>query len=428
MVSIDLRTWSYRAGKLSKRIGELVKLRFFMINSPYTTGELSVFQGAAELLGLDLTSTKVSGDLACLENLTKLSELRLLSSTKVFGDLSRLSKATRLTSLSLGQTQVSGDLWQIENATELRSLHLGFIKVTGNLAALQKARRLMYLNLASTEVLGDLSNLESARRLHTLQLQNTSVAGDLSGLRKATALRWLLLSNTEVSGNLSNLDKASKLSFLDLAYTKVMGDVSGLRNNQQLENLDLSRSHISGNIDPMIRRWPNIRSIDFSYTNVTGRLTWENKGRELQTLKLVNTRVNLGPSHTFFPKLTFLDLTNSPLETSADRLIEKLRKCGSLATIKASGCGLTGSISLGRAEPLWQALVVLDLANNQISDVGELPRHCRTLVLAGNPNIHFAEGVLSKALAEGVFLDLRNATFDKQSETCSQYDPDIFLV
>ena len=435
MVTIDLRSWSYGAGKLNKCIGELVKLRYFIINNPRTTGELSVFQGAVELQRLDLAFTKVSGDLACLENLTKLSEL-WLSSTKVFGDVSGLSKATGLISLDLSQTQVSGDLRQIENATKLSLLHLGSTKVMGNLGGLQKARRLILLNLASTEVLGDLSSLENASELRTLKLPNTSVAGDLSGLRKATALTSLSLPNTEVSGNLSNLDKASKLSVLDLAYTKVMGDVSGLRNNQQLQVLDLSSSHISGTIDAILQ-WPIIRSIDFSYTNVTGGITpaFQSRCAELQSLKLVNTRAtfttNAAMRQRFmgFPKLTFLDLTNSPLEQMAFHLFDLLGRCASLATIKASGCGLTGSISLRiQGQPLWQALVVLDLANNQIWDVGELPRNCRTVVLAGNPKIGFAKGVIPKALAEGVLLDLRNATFDKQSETCSQYDPGIFLV
>lgn len=432
VVSIDLRSWRGRPGKLDKRIGELVKLRSFIVTCPSTTGELSVFQGAAELRGLDLQTTKVSGDLACLVNLTKLSSLQL-SNTNVCGDLSGLSKATELSSLNLGHTQVSGDLRQIENATKLSSLHLGFTKVMGNLAALQKARRLTYLNLASAEVFGDLSSLESACELRTLQLPNTRVAGDLSELRKAAALTWLSLSNTGVSGNLSNLDKASKLSSLDLAYTKVMGDVSGLRNNQQLKTLDLSSSHISGEIDAILQ-WPSISNIDFSYTNVTGSITlaFQNCCAELQSLKLVSTRAEFirraGISrHITFPKLTFLDLTNSPLEEGVNILFALLRRCASLATIKASGCGLTGSVSLAWGE-LWEALVVLDLANNQISDVRELPWHCRTLVLAGNPNIHFAKGVLRKALAEGVFLDLRNATFAKQSETCSQYDLDIFLV
>lgn len=387
MVAINLGAWRDRPGKLNKRIGELVKLQRFILNCPFTTGELSVFRGAAELRILDLSFTKVSGDLRQIENATKL-------------------------------------LWLLE---------LGFTKVTGNLAALQKARRLMKLNLASTEALGDLSSLENASELSTLDLTNTSVAGDLSELRKATALTRLSLSNTEVSGNLSNLDKNRKLYVLDLAYTKVMGDVSGLRNNQQLQSLDLSSSHISGEIDAILR-WPSIRSIDFSYTNVTGRIAWafQRCCAELQTLKLVNTRVNLRVMRgqfTGFPKLTFLDLTNSPLEAEANEVFEILQSCGSLATIKASGCGLTGSVSLMMpGQPLWQALVALDLADNQISDVGELPRHCRTLVLAGNPNIHFAEGVLREALADGVLLDLRNATFAKQSETCSQYDPDIFLV
>ena len=435
-IDLSLRAWRERPGKLDKRIRELVKLRYFIVNNPSTTGELSVFQGAAELIKLDLTSTKVSGDLACLENLTKLSELRL-SRTTVFGDLSGLSKATRLTWLDLGDTQVSGDLRQIEKATELMWLDLGFTKVMGNLAALQKTRRLWRLNLASTEVLGDFSSLESASELTFLLLPNTRVAGGLSGLRKATALTRLSLSNTGVSGNLSNLDKASNLIFLHLAYTKVMGDVSGLRNNQKLETLDLSNSHISGNIDAILQ-WPNIRSIDFSYTSVIGSITPAFHGccAELQSLKLVNTRARFIPAHDYvaftgFPKLTFLDLTNSPLEQGANRLFKLLRRCGSLATIKASGCGLTGSISLSLrlalgGGPLWQVLVVLELADNQIRVVEELPQHCQTLVLAGNPKIRFAKRVLRKALADGVFLDLRNATFAKQSETCSQYDQHLF--
>ena len=66
---------------------------------------------------------------------------------------------------------------------------------------------------------------------------------------------------------------------------------------------------------------------------------------------------------------------------------------------------------------LGKALGFLDLASNSIDKVDSIPERLKTLVLAGNTNnMSFAEGVLQKAVQDGILLDVQNVTFTNQTD------------
>jgi len=122
--------------------------------------------------------------------------------------------------------------------------------------------------------------------------------------------------------------------------------------------------------------------------------------------------------------------SRTPQFSQAQDLLRLFAGCGWLATLKAAGCGLTGPLwpeilnnRFGSSIPIdyWplsQALSVLDLGSNNVTDVAKLPGSCRTLVLTGNPDVSFGAGVLQKAIQDIVFIDLRNATFANPSDPC----------
>ena len=95
-------------------------------------------------------------------------------------------------------------------------------------------------------------------------------------------------------------------------------------------------------------------------------------------------------------------------------------------SIGAAGCSLTGEVPktvLFRggfypfdATPLGAVLVFLDLASNRIGKVKSIPIRLKSLVLAGNTNMSFAEAVLQKSVQDGILLDVQNVTFTNQTD------------
>ena len=305
-----------------------------------------------------------------------------------------IGKLTKLSDLDLGDTNVSGSLDVLANNTELRHLRLRHTRVTGRLEDLPKAERLYYLDLTGTEVTGDLAALANFTKLEYLHLPNTAVSGELKSLEKLTDLEELELSNTAVSGELQSLAKMTKLRQLDLANLKVGGAAAVMAEWSKIEHVDLSGTEVE------------FVKTDFLLVEGLHVLKWK---------------------CPLPPALRFLDISRTSQFSLAQDLLRPFAGCGKLATLKAAGCGLTGPLWPEIRDelddilhmdiwPLSQALSVLDLGSNNVTDVAELPGSCRTLVLTGNPHVSFGAGAVEKAIKDLVFIDLRNATFGNPSD------------
>ena len=320
-----------------------------------------------------------------------------------------ISKLTTLVHLELDDTNVSGSLDVLANHTGLRNLQLRNTRVTGRLEDLPlKAKDLWSLDLTSTEVTGDLAALANATELQYLRLSNTAVSGELKSLANLNKLEELDLSETAVCGELKSLAKLTELRELDLSNTAVFGELKSLV-NLTLEELKLANLKVGGNAAVMAE-WSHLEHVDLSATQVefvnTSEWNWQCK----------------------WQKLRFLDVSRTPQFSQAKDLLRPFAGCGKLATLKAAGCGLTGPLwpeildpLLGYSSPIdeWplsQALSVLDLGSNNVTEVAKLPGSCRTLVLTGNPDVSFGAGAVEKAIKDVVFIDLRNATFGNPSD------------
>ena len=86
---------------------------------------------ATDLRYLDLSETKVYGDLVALSNAKRLDYLGL-SETKVYGDMASFANLTELTTLKLSSTKVSGDFSVILQWEEIERLDLSGTKVTSH--------------------------------------------------------------------------------------------------------------------------------------------------------------------------------------------------------------------------------------------------------------------------------------------------------
>lgn len=253
---------------------------------------------------------------------------------------------------------------------------------------------LQKLNLAATQISGDLETLsgcKSLEHLSQLHLWHTKVTGTLEALRKVTWLKRLLLHNTQVTGELKALENLKRLFFVDLSETQVAGDLRALRAASWLNTLLLSQTQVTGDLNALFRSARNLATLDLSHTKVTGRMG------------------------TLGPKLRHLDI--SGISITGD--ITDLRS-DSLVTLKAAGCGLKGALMQGHSgQTQFPELVTLDLASNKIAHVEEIPFKCRNLILADNPEVGFAPGILSEAVQDKVFVNLRNVNVTNRTEAWS---------
>ena len=242
----------------------------------------------------------------------------------------------------------------------------------------------------------------------------------------------------EVNGALDEgFRELEDLEKVNLASCKASGDIARLRNNTNLKHLDLSGTRVSGDVSTMLS-WKEIQSVDLSGTNVVGQLdgTWKGCCIELQDLKLAEVALKIvppqlapGEKHSWMPRLTNLDLTKCPINGDVSELLRSFQHCAFLGSIQAVSSGLTGHLDGRDCTP---SLVALDFASNRLSHVEAVPPRCKSLILSGNSNITFSQGVLQRAMKDGVFMDLQNVSFDQQEpchwwEDQSSHDPSVLL-
>eukprot|EP00913_Durusdinium_trenchii_P017552 g16493.t1 len=123
--------------------------------------------------------------------------------------------------------------------------------------------------------------------------------------------------------------------------------------------------------------------------------------RRVQELSAVNLTL---------PDLTNLDLSNCPVQSSAEDLLQLLARSRHLATLKASNAGLHGSIS-SEVEDLWffESLKTLDFSWNNITEFTSLPGVNRVLYrLQHNHHLWVDKEILKKAVQSEIILDLAN--------------------
>ena len=284
----------------------------------------------------------------------------------------------------------------------------------------------MYISFRGRKDLrGTLSqSFKELKGLSGLDLGDTKIFGDLAVLANCTKMNHLDLRNTLVTGNLAALAEA-RIWSLDLSNSKVTGNLGALKGTE-LRWVHLSNTRIAGDV-AVLGTWTWIKEVDLSDTEVTGTFHLNSVLKALEILKLTGTRTKIDLmvdseySECPFPKLTTLEASGLAMDTSVSEFLDPLLFCQRLNSIGAAGCGLTG-VLFGEEYPfdrtfLGKALGFLDLASNRIDKVDSIPERLKTLVLAGNTNnMSFAEGVLQKAVQDGILLDVQNVTFTNQTD------------
>lgn len=125
------------AGDLSA-LSECILLKSINVYSTPLIGDISAFKKMTALIGLSLSNTQVNGDISALKDLISLQNVKVISSEPINGDIESLKKLTSLTTLTIGSTKglITGNIANLSNMSKLSELNLTPAKFTGDLASL----------------------------------------------------------------------------------------------------------------------------------------------------------------------------------------------------------------------------------------------------------------------------------------------------
>lgn len=157
------------------------------------------FKELKDLQKLDLSDTKISGDLAVLANCTKMVHL-YLRNTLVTGDLAALAEARIITFLDLSNSKVTGDLGALKGV-ELRWVRLSNTRITGDVAVLSTRPQFREVDLSDTDVTGALRVNSALKNLEILKLTGTRTKIDFMGRRRDSKCPFPEMATLEVSGS-----------------------------------------------------------------------------------------------------------------------------------------------------------------------------------------------------------------------------------
>ncbi|XP_030959375.1 receptor-like protein 6 [Quercus lobata] len=275
-----------------------------------------------EVIGLDLTNSRLNGPLNSNSTLFSFRHLRKLNlalnnftfSTipSEFGQLVRLthlnlsfsflqgripteiSWLSNLVSLDLSFNYfnyfVGGDYHYkllvlrridlealIQNMTYLRELHLADVNISSSLPqSLANLSSLTSLSLSSCHLQGEFPwNIFLLPKIQTIDLSyNNELIGFLPKFLYRSSLKELHLRATNFSGEFPNsMDNLGSLNVLDLSKTNLFGELpNSISNLKSLNYLDLHSSNFSGAIPPSFGNLSQLTYLSLSYNNFHGQL------------------------------------------------------------------------------------------------------------------------------------------------------------
>jgi Leucine-rich repeat (LRR) protein len=206
-----------------------------------------------EVVSLNLSDTKLrTADLACLDKLLALRDLRLANLPVTDASLARLAGKEKLEVLDLTGSQVTGaGLAALAKSTDLKQLILASAPVDErHFPALATFPKLEVLSVAASRSVGDagLAHIEKLSALKSLDLRGTKVSD--AGLARLAALSGLeqldLEGTTVTSAGVAKLASLTKLRRINLGRTGVADDcLATLTQLKQLKSINLARTKVS---------------------------------------------------------------------------------------------------------------------------------------------------------------------------------------
>ena len=201
---------------------------------------------------------------------------------------------------------------------------------------------------------------------------------------------------------------------------------------KKLESVRLSNTTITGDV-AALGTWPRIEEVDLSDTEVTGTFHVNSVLEDLHILKLTGTRTKIdftgmADSDCPFRAMTTLEVSGLAMDASVSRILSSvdplsafeqhrgLQVVASPGSFRRLLCFMTKGCPFDETN-LGRVLGFLNLASNRIDQSGFDPGKVESLGAGrGNTNMSFADGVLQKAVQDGILLDMQNVTFTNQTD------------
>lgn len=148
-------------------------------------------------------SSNLSGDIASIKNLTKLTNLRLIGNYS--GDIANMPTPSSPMDLDLISPNLTGDIRSLVNKTYIKTINLSAPKVTGDIASLGNLTLLTKVSIPyNKNIYGDIASLNSS--IKTMSFSGCpNIIGDITSAGNWTSLIDFYYYNTQIRGEVIDL-------------------------------------------------------------------------------------------------------------------------------------------------------------------------------------------------------------------------------
>ncbi|PRP82914.1 Receptor protein kinase-like protein [Planoprotostelium fungivorum] len=210
---------------------------------------------------------RLSWNVSALQKFSNLQQLRMINGS-ISGTLVGINNLNRLTSLKLSGNRLQGNLTgSVDALARLQVLDLSYNQLTSGIFTLvTKCTNLTSLNLASNFLTGPIpEEITALSQLNYLNLAHNNFIGEVSAHSEADRIP---------SGSLTyGLSTLSLLTILNVEDNDLSNTIpSDLGNNPALTTLDASNNAFSGSILNAALKGTNLISVDLSNNQLSGSL------------------------------------------------------------------------------------------------------------------------------------------------------------
>lgn len=183
----------------------LTNMQQFMCQANNTKGKLEyITKTNPNLASINISYTKVEGDIESLKNCPNLTHIRLSNNNGLYGDISVLQHLPYIQLAGFNaDIGVYGDIGVLANCPNLTYFNgpalSGFNNLEGNISVFASLPDLYHLNLASEKnISGNISVFSNNTNLSYLNLSNTTVTGSINSLAPCNGLQRCFLMVTRI--------------------------------------------------------------------------------------------------------------------------------------------------------------------------------------------------------------------------------------
>ncbi|KAL6276373.1 hypothetical protein ACE6H2_019974 [Prunus campanulata] len=278
---------------------------YYMLNSDLSSNKLTgsipdTLWNLSSLIALDLSINQLNGGISerikSLRNLTVLSLDHNFLSGRIPSSLGALSS---LKKLSLYYNNLSDLIpYELGNITALQTLFLDQNRLSGRLPpSFSNLSNLQNFWAASNDLTGEFPDYANLTQMSVFSISGNYMSGRFPAdfFKKWTEIRYLSILGNNFEGSLP----AELFNYSSLVYYLMISDVanSGFQfprfaDLSNIYTLILRNCSITGEIPEYIGKMSNLKYLDLSFNNLTGRIPQSMKGLNLTYLSLAKNELN----------------------------------------------------------------------------------------------------------------------------------------